>query len=226
VLVYDSRTINPREGARMWDWDAEPAAKKKPAPPPVPAWSGAAGGKKPAPPPVRAWLGAATGLIVALVVAWLVLPTIRSAEATGHLGAVPAEQTDGPSEEQLEQAAGLLLGHGMTPENPDAQNLGPAETLVLVDPDDELHLTPGAPTVRNEPCFGGPLLAIPLTATATKGSPVWDTSAFKLLDADNHEAQPLTQCTTGGELAFPAITPRWLLYAPDGGTPQARWRLS
>src|SRR4051812_3274908 len=37
--------------------------------------------------------------------------------------------------------------------------------------DDELHLTPGTPAVRNEPCSSGPLLTIPLTATTTMGSP-------------------------------------------------------
>jgi hypothetical protein len=174
--------------------------------------------------------GGAGGLIVALVVARLALLVIHSGEATSHPsslgGAVPAQQTDGPSEEQLEQAAGLLLGHGMTPQNPDAQNLGPTETLVLVDPDDELRLTPGTPAVRNEPCYSGPLLTIPLTATATRGSPNWDSTAFKLLDTDNRKVQLLTQCTTDGDLAFPATTARWLIYTPDGGTPQARWRLS
>jgi hypothetical protein len=198
----------------MWDWDAEPAAEKKPASKPVGAWLG----------------GGAGALIVALVVARLVLLAFHSGEATGHPlslgGAVRAQQTEGPSEEQLEQAAGLLLGPGMTPANPDAQNLGPTETLVLVDHDDELHLTPGALVVRNEPCYGGPLLTIALTATATKGSPIWDATAFELLDADNRDVRLLTQCATDGELAFPATTPRWLLYTPDGGAPQARWRLS
>jgi hypothetical protein len=80
--------------------------------------------------------------------------------------------------------------------------------------------------VRNEPCSGGPLLVIPLTTTVTEGSPTWDATAFKLLDADNHEVQQLTQCATDGELAFPATAPRWLVYAPDGDTPEARWRLS
>ena len=198
----------------MWDWDAEPAAKKKPASKPVGAWLG----------------GGAGGLIVALVVTRLVLLAIHSGEATSHpsslRGAVPGQQTDGPSQEQLEQAASQLLGQGLTPDNPDAQNLGPAETLVLADPDDELHLTPGTPTVRNQPCYSGPLLAIPLTATVTKGSPSWAATAFWLIDTDNRRVQLLTQCTTEGELAFPATTARWLIYSPDGGAPQARWRLS
>jgi hypothetical protein len=168
--------------------------------------------------------GGAGGLIVALVVARLALLVIHSGEATSHPsslgGAVPAQQTDGPSEEQLEQAAGLLLGHGMTPQNPDAQNLGPTETLVLVDPDDELRLTPGTPAVRNEPCYSGPLLTIPLTATATRGSPNWDSTAFKLLDTDNRKVQLLTQCTIDGDLAFPATTARWLIYTRTAEHPK------
>jgi hypothetical protein len=92
--------------------------------------------------------------------------------------------------------------------------------------DDELHLTPGTPAVRNEPCSSGPLLTIPLTATTTMGSPIWDTTAFELIDTDNHVVQLLTQCATDGELTFPATTARWLIYTSDSGTPEARGRLS
>jgi hypothetical protein len=198
----------------MWDWDAEPAAKKKPTSRPHRTW----------------WGSGAGALIVALVLARLVLSAFHSGATTGHPsalgGAAPAKHTDGPSEEQLEQVAGLLLGQGMTPRNPDAQNLGPVETLVLADPDDELHVTPGTAAVRSEPCYSGPLLTIPLTATVTRGAPDWSTTAFALLDTDNREVPLLTQCATGSELAFPAVAAKWLTYTPKGSAPLARWRLS
>ncbi|MCU7725695.1 hypothetical protein ODJ79_18355 [Actinoplanes sp. KI2] len=201
----------------MWDWDAEQAAKKKSAPKPAGAWLG--GG-----------VGGLIGVVIVARLVLLVLHSGHSGETTGHPfslgGAAPAQQTEGPSEEELERVAGILLDQGMTPRNPNAQNLGPTETLVLADADNELHLTPGAVTVFNAPCFGGPLIAIRLTATVTEGSPTWETTDFKLLDNDNHELRLLTQCATANELDFPATAARWLVYAPGDGPPEARWRLS
>jgi len=194
----------------MWDWDAEP-----PAPPKKQVDKRA----------VAISIAAAVVFAVALRVVWVAGASPVRAVATPSA----AGQTE---QEALEQAADSLLDPGLFVANPDRLSMTTGETMVLRNLDNELKVTPGQLSVRSDPCSASPIIMVPLTVTAVRGTMQVDPADFTLRGTDGTGAAPLADCTTGfhgaseGSLAFASVAPRWLVYAPGGGEAQAQWRVA
>lgn len=137
------------------------------------------------------------------------------------------------TEEQAAEAARLFAGDSLTVANPDPLNLAAGETLILRDRDDVVRVTPGPLTVRGGKC-GAATVAVTVRVGSGAAGP--GPSAFRLRTTRGVDLPVLDCGDPAGPDSFTlavaeaALTvneaPGQLVYAPDGGEPQARWLLA